>query len=177
MRVSPTLRTGTSPSVETRRTSMALADQPLDLKKNVEGIPTAQSVESLIKQFQGPLAEAEVGVDDLFTRYRLGRSRRVFDIAKLEARDMLGAPEGAMSYSEFRQAIGRAMRRGDEATQPEVAEAAKLLREKVFDPLKQRAIDVGLMPADIDTKTARSHLDAGATTRTRSWPSAASSRM
>ena len=158
VRVSPTLRTGTSPSVETRRTAMALADQPLDLKKNVEGIPTAQSAESLIKQFQAPLAEAEVGVDDLFTQYRLGRSKRTFDIARLEARDMFGAPQGAMSYSEFRQAIGRAMRRGDQATQPEVAEAAKLLREKVFDPLKQRAIDAGLMPDDVDTKTAESYL-------------------
>jgi hypothetical protein len=54
VQTSPTLRTAASPSLATRRAMQDLADQPLDFRKNAEGLPTAISVESLIKQHRGP---------------------------------------------------------------------------------------------------------------------------
>lgn len=155
---SPTLRLGTSPSVETRRIAQELADQPLDIRKNAEGIATPVSVERIIQQAQAPLAEAMTGLDDLFVRYRMGRDRQAFDLARIGAGDMIGRTGGKMGYDEFRDAVGRAMRRGDASDIPEVAQAAKLLREKVFDPLKEKAIAAGLLPEDVSVETADSYL-------------------
>jgi hypothetical protein len=155
---SPTLRLGTSPSVETRRIGLQLADQPLDLRGNAEGIATPISVEQIVKQAQAPLAEALVDLDDAFVKYRLGRNRRPLDLAGIGVRDLVRTPAGAMSYDEFREAVGKAMRRGDASDIPEVAQAATALRSKVFDPLKDKAIAAGLLPEDVSVDTALSYL-------------------
>ena len=155
---SPTLRLASSESVETRRLAQELADQPLVTRGNVEGIPSPVSVERRIALAQGPLAEAMVGLDDAFVRYRLGRARQFGDIARIAVRDIAGRAAGIMNYEQFAEAVGRAMRRGDASATPEVAEAARTLREKVFDPLKDRAIAAGLLPADVAPATAASYL-------------------
>lgn len=155
---SPTLRLGTSPSVETRRIGLQLADQPLDLRGNAEGIATPISVEQIIKQAQAPLAEALVDLDDAFVKYRLGRDRRPLDLAGIGVRDLVRTPTGAMSYDEFREAVGKAMRRGDASDIPEVSQAATALRSKVFDPLKEKAVAQGLLPEDVSVDTALSYL-------------------
>ena len=49
------------------------------------------------------------------------------------------------------------MRRGDESDIPEVAQAAKTARSQVFDPLKDAAIKVGLLPKDVEVSTAPSY--------------------
>jgi hypothetical protein len=69
-----------------------------------------------------------------------------------------GQSSGALSRDEFYEAVGRAMRRGDKSVNPEVAEAAGVMREKVFDPLKEAAIKAGLLPPDVTTDTALSYL-------------------
>lgn len=157
-RTSPTLRLGTSPSVETRRFAQELAEQPLSFRKNVEGIETPIAVESVIRQAQAPLAEALVGLDDLFVRYRTGERRGLGDITKITAGDLVRDRAGKLSYDEFAEEVGRAMRRDDASDVPEVAQAAKLLRERVFDPLKDRAIAAGLLPEDVSVETALSYL-------------------
>jgi len=50
------------------------------------------------------------------------------------------------------------MRRGDQHEIPEVAEAAKQTRSIVFDPLKQRAQALGLLPEDVQATGADSYL-------------------
>ena len=62
-----------------------------------------------------------------------------------------------MTRKEFHEEIGRAMRRNDESDVPGVSEAAKAWRSAVTEPLKKGAIDVGLLPADVDVKTADSY--------------------
>lgn len=155
---SPTMRLGSSPSVEVRRLAQELADQPLELRKNVEGVASPVSVESRIRLWQAPLAEAATGADDAFVRYRLGRDQKMGDQFKLGVADTFGQTGGKLAYGDFMDEVGRAMRRGDQSDIPEVAQAAKLMREKVFDPLKERAIAAGLLPEDVSVDTALSYL-------------------
>jgi predicted nucleic acid-binding Zn-ribbon protein len=157
---SPTMRLGSSPSVEVRRIAQNLADQPLEFRKNLEGIETPVSVESRIRQWQAPLASSLQSLDDSFVKYRMGKDRSFGDVAKIGAGDLLrrGAPEGKMTYDQFSEEVGRAMRRGDQSDIPEVTKAAQSMRAKLFDPLKQRAIDTGLLPEDVSVETALSYL-------------------
>lgn len=155
----PVLRTANSPSVETRRIADALAEQPLKREKHAEGIASPVAAETRIKMWDGPLSQAAEGVDDLFLRYRLGRSGRMGDMLKVGLGDLVGAkPAGALDVKAFRQEIGKAMRRGDAHEIPEVAQAAKQLRETLFDPLKNRAIELGLLPEGVMPETAVSYL-------------------
>jgi hypothetical protein len=157
---SPTLRLAGSDSVEVRRIAQELADQPLVTRGNIEGIPSPISVERGITLAQGPLAEALTGLDDAFVRYRLGRAQQFGDITRIALRDTAEAlrTRAAMTYQEFAEAVGKAMRRGDISDVPEVAEAAKGLRAKVFEPLKDKAIEARLLPADVPVETAVSYL-------------------
>jgi hypothetical protein len=155
---SPTMRLGSSPSVEVRRLAQELAEQPLELRKNVEGIASPISVESRIRLWQAPLAEAATGADDAFVRYRLGRDQKMGDQFKIGVSDTFGQTGGKLAYNDFMDEVGRAMRRNDQSDIPEVSQAAKLMREKVFDPLKERAIAAGLLPEDVSVDTALSYL-------------------
>lgn len=155
---SPTMRLGSSPSVEVRRLAQELAEQPLELRKNVEGIASPVSVESRIRLWQAPLAEAATGADDAFVRYRLGRAQKVGDQFKLGVADTFGQTGGKLSYGDFMDAVSYAMRRNDQHEIPEVAQAAKLMRETLFDPLKNRAIEAGQLPEDVSVDTALSYL-------------------
>jgi hypothetical protein len=158
----PLLRAATSPAITTRRVIQDLAESPLSYEKNRHGLPTAPggSVETLIKMHSAPLAAALQSMDDAFTRYRLGRSKRFGDVARLGAADMMrgGRPEGRLTYTAFKAEVARAMRRGDQHEITEVGEAARAWREKVFDPLKDRAVELGLLPEDVEVKTAVSYL-------------------
>jgi hypothetical protein len=157
---SPTLRLATSPAVETRQAAQMLADQPLVTRGNIEGIASPISVERRINLAQGPMAEALTAVDDAFVRYRLDRARRFGDIALIGIKDAAEAlrTRAAMTYGEFAEAVGRAMRRGDVSDIPEVAVAARAMRDKLFDPLGNRAIEAGLLPDEIAVETATSYL-------------------
>lgn len=155
---SPTLRLAQSPSLETRRLAQELADQPLEFKKNMEGLETPVSVESRMRLWQGPLAESMTEMDDLFVRYRTGKDRSFGDLLKLGARDMVSPDPQTLTRDQFMEEVGRAMRRGDASDIPEVAQAAKVLRDKIFDPLKERAIKAELLPEDVSVETADSYL-------------------
>ncbi len=154
----PLLRTLNSTSVAARRFMQELAEVPLIFSKNAEGVATPVAVETRVKMWQAPLYEAMKLTDDAFVRYRLGRAKKTGDVARLAAKDLFGAPEGQMTFPEFKIEVGRAMRRGDDHAIPEVAEAARTWREKVFDPLKNEAIDLELLPEDIGVDTAPSYL-------------------
>jgi len=157
---SPTLRLATSPAVETRQAAQQLADQPLVTRGNIEGIASPISVERRINLAQGPMAEALTAVDDAFVAYRLGRARQVFDITRIAIEDAAQAlrTRAAMTYGEFAEAVGKAMRRNDVSDVPEVAQAARDMRRLLFTPLGNDAIDKGLLPNDIAVETAESYL-------------------
>ena len=155
----PVLRLSNNPSVEARRTVQELAEVPLTTKKNEEGIASAVPVESMIAQHDANLDLLNLDIYDLFMTHRKGRKARTGDLAITGIGDLIRKPTaGRITFTDFRNEIGKAMARNDTHEIPEVAQAAKLYRERIFDPLKNQAIDLGLLPPDVDPKTAASYV-------------------
>ncbi|CAA7621196.1 hypothetical protein [Magnetospirillum sp. UT-4] len=155
----PLIRLIHSPSLAARRIIQRLAENPLMMAKNAEGKASAVAVETRIKMWQSNLARAVTAMDDAFVRHRLGRERRSLDIARIGAADTFGqVPQGKLSRRQFSEEVARAMRRDDRHPVPEVAEAAAAMRREVFDPLKEQAIDLGLLPEGVSVETAASYL-------------------
>ncbi len=153
----PLMRATQSNSLQTRKIIQDIAEIPLRFKKNEEGIASPISAETLMKQWQGGLSDAFVDMDNSFTQYRLGRNKRITDISVIGAKDLITRQDKKLGYLEFREEVGKALRRNDTHEIPEVAQAAKAFREKVFDPLKEEAIKAKLLPEDVSVDTALSY--------------------
>jgi len=164
----PMLRLQTSRSDVSRRHVQELAETPLTYEKNALGEETAPggsdsgapgAVETRIKFWQGPLAEAMQAVDDAFLKYRKGRGKRfIGEVPALTMKDTLLGTQ-ALTYRDFKGKISQALRRGDESDIPEVAVAARIIRQRVLDPLKDEAIAAKLLPEDVSVETAASYLN------------------
>lgn len=127
-------------STEARRVLQDLADVPVILEKNVQGIETPTSVESLIIRHEGRVGDFVTLLNDQWRQYR---SR---------------VPRGErMSRADFEAAVASAARRGDESPIPEIQASAQQLRAQVFDPLKEAAQRLGLLPADVEVVGAESY--------------------
>jgi len=128
----PLTRTITSENASTRATVNALAENPLDMDA-----PLRTSVESAIKAHDGKYFEAIEGHTAAYKAYK-------------EA-------GGTMKYRDFNEAVGSAMRNGSE--DPNIQAAAESWRTKLYDPIKQEAVDQGLLPEDVDVDTAEEYLN------------------
>jgi len=140
--LNPLLRTMQSPSVTVRQVASNLMENPVYIRKNLDG-EGSTAAETAMKEY---------------TRGAIVQALEVQESAWKEARKS-GV---TMTRTEFRQAVGQAMRRGDKSDTPGVAEAAQAWRSHVIEPLKQRAITAGLLPEDVGVSTAESYF-------TRSW--------
>lgn len=147
---SPMLRLSTSSEVETRRITQDLLETPYVYEENALGNAPGVAVESAVKSWQWPLSQGISEVDRLYVQYRTGqagkgRGARI----GIQARDMFGGRgAGTLSFPQFKEAVGLAMRRKDASPIPEVAAAAKAARKHVIDPMKDSAIEVGLLDAE-----------------------------
>jgi hypothetical protein len=168
--LSPAMRLQNSPSRAARSWVNELAETALTYEDHKSWIVTARggaelgqpgSVETRVKLYDTNIAAGFKALDNLFIKYRKGSARRIpGDLTVTSLRDATaGPPADKMDYRRFREAVSAAMRRGDEHDIPEVAEAAKVLRKEVFDPLLQRAIDLELLPEDVTPETAASYLN------------------
>jgi GNAT superfamily N-acetyltransferase len=168
--LSPAMRLQNSPSRAARSWVNELAETALTYEDHKSWIVTARggaelgqpgSVETRVKLYDTNIAAGFKALDNLFIKYRKGVARRIpGDLTVTSLRDATaGPPAGKMDYRQFREAVSAAMRRGDEHDIPEVAEAAKVLRKEVFDPLLQRAIELKLLPEDVTPETAASYLN------------------
>ena len=137
--LNPILRAGNSPSAVHRSIMADMAETGFYLEKNVRGEGNL-AVESAVKYWdRGALTK---GLTDM---------RGIYD----EARK---APDFNMTAEEFRTSISKAMRRGDVGENDAVSKAAVVWRSSLFDPLKEQAIEAGLLPPDVNVKTATSYL-------------------
>ena len=142
-KLNPLLRALHSPSAAYRDVMLNTVENPLYLTKNFEGVASQPAVETLMKEYNGGLAKAIQATNDAYPEYRKAG--------------------GDLGKDEFREAVGKAMRRGDEdAFDPVVTRVAQEYRAKVFEPLKKQAIDAGLLPKDVSVDTAQSYF-------TRMW--------
>ena len=144
-RLNPILRAAHSPSAVHRSIMADMAETGFYLEKNARGDGNL-AVESAVKFWdRGALTK---GLTEMQAIYNEGRKSGALEMTK----------------GEFRTAVSYAMRRGDEGGHPAVSKAAAAWRKSLFDPLKEQAIEVGLLPPDVSVKTATSYL-------TRLWNS------
>lgn len=158
-RQDPFIRTILKDSVVARRTMLDLAENFGTTVDNVDGTPTSVggSVESRVKSYQGPLAEAVEFNSQAWSRYYFGKEkgRLSRSVGSLSAQIK---SNGRLTESQFNEEVGRALRRGDKHDVPEIQEAAQFYRRTVFDPFKEKAIKAGLFDEDVAVTTAESYL-------------------
>lgn len=139
-----------SQSIAARETLQDLADVSPILQKNVEGIATPTSVESLVLRHEGRIAEFSDKLNELWVKYR----------TRARGADEAGFPlpkDERLTREEFYAAVSSAARRGDRDLVEEVEQGARGLR-RVFDPLKEEAQRLGLLPKDVEVVGAESYV-------------------
>ena len=133
LRFDPLSRTITSKNPVVRTLSNRLAENPIAMDR---GGVTA--VESLIKLHDGKYASALQAHLDQFKIYRQNG--------------------GKLNKRRFNEAVSRALR-DDVSEIPEALASSRTWRDELYDPLKNEAIGVGLLPEDVDVSTAVNYLN------------------
>ena len=128
----PLSRTITSDASATRKAVNALAENPIDMDR-----PVGTSVESMIKAYDGRYFEAASDSAMFFKEYKKSG--------------------GTLNNRQFREEVGRAMRNGSDNTY--IQQAADSWRTKLYEPLKDESVKMGLLPEDVDVTTAESYLN------------------
>jgi hypothetical protein len=148
---SPLTRVAYSPFQMSRDALHRLVDNPMTLKQNEAGVgtgPVGGSAERQIKiQGEARLYRAIRELDEAFAEYRYGKP----DAFAAPMRAGIGRMAGNrqhMTFKEFKEEVGRAMRRGDTHANPMIDRAAKAMRKELFDPLKKLAQQHKLLPED-----------------------------
>lgn len=136
-KLNPGLRLMQSESAVSREVGSQLFEFTPYLEKHFQGITSAPAVETLMKEYNAGLAKAIETTSGTFSEYRKAG--------------------GALGWDEFRDAVGKAMRRGDVGDDPAVTKVAQEWRARVFDPLKDAAIKAKLLPEDVSVDTAASY--------------------
>lgn len=160
-RITPMMRLVQNSTLKARQVVQNLARDPFFRNKNAQGLPNAQAVETLIVQHDARIGLSHEFLQSAFVKYRTGHEGAITARLRVSAGDLFAVRRGKgapLTWRQFREAVGRAARRGDESPNPAVAGAAKFYRKTVFDPLLKEAQELGLLPANVTPKTAQSYL-------------------
>lgn len=140
-RINPGVQTMFSPSKAVRETYAKMVDNPIYTQMQMEGRTIGADVENLVKQTQrGALAGWIRSADDAFRAAR----REGFKGTR----------------TDFNIAVSKAARRGDidPSGNSYVTRMAREARERIFDPLLEKAKALKLLPEDVRTTTAASYV-------------------
>lgn len=137
--VSPGVELAMSANPASRVIGAQLVDTGIVWKGSFEGVAPPRPVEVAIAMHDNALVKSGAVLRALHAEHRKTRG------------------DTAMSWSNWKEVVTRAMRRGDAYPEPTVAKAAAELR-KVVEDYKQRAIKNSLLPVDVDVKTADSYI-------------------
>lgn len=140
--VNPGGRLAQSPSRASRAINQQLAENNYFFAKNDEGLATFTAAETKIKQYDAMLYKQMESTKDAYQAY---------------SKNIRAAGGKRMNFVDFNEAIGMAMRRGDQSDIPEVAQAAAQIRP-MFEATKVRMQELGILPEDVDVSTAQSYL-------------------
>lgn len=150
-----------STSISSRRAVQDLVRSPLILQKNLDDIASPIPVEEHIDFWNVNRAQTKQFFDEQFVEYRTGMAGGRMKAAIIGTGDALGQSGGKMTYKQFREAVWDAAINNDRHAVPEVAAAAKSLRDNIFDPILNKGIDLGYWPEELATqppKTAASYI-------------------
>lgn len=140
--VNPGGRLAQSPSRASRAINQQLAENNYYFAKNDEGLATFTAAETKIKQYDAMLYKQMESTKDAYQTY---------------SKNVRSAGGQRMNFVDFNEAVGMAMRRGDQSEVPEVAQAAAQIRP-MFEATKVRMQELGILPEDVDVSTAQSYL-------------------
>ncbi len=129
--LTPFTRLMESPSKTSRRTALELAENNYTLQGNARGIETPIAAETRVRGWRRE--EAAV----------VGTNKQAYSQYK--------AAGGDLSFSQFREEVGNAMRSGDVHANPVVQEAAQSMRT-VINRVKVAQQKLGLLPPDEELK-------------------------
>lgn len=150
---SPTLRGLGSKYSNVKTITNGLFEHNFVLNKNKIGTATPKAVETFLKEDQGKLIQMNTKLKNLYLK-AVGREGQTFG----EVRATIGGVRGKhMSYNQFSEEMAKAMRRGDVHENPAIDAAAKLVRSDM-DKVTKRMQELGLLPAELEVKTAKSYL-------------------
>lgn len=122
----PSLRLIGSPSVTARLAMPELADFVPKLKKNLEGTPTAKSVEIERGLDEGRVADVILNNQDQFVKYK----------------KRIGVDAKRMSRADFNVEISKALNRKGKSEIPEVAAAAAKVRENILKHYGEEGLSI-----------------------------------
>ena len=136
--LNPTLRAAHSPSAIHRSIMADLQETGFYLEKNARGEGNIAAETAMKYWDRGALGQAIADHKSIFSE---GRKAGL-----------------TMTRDAFEEAVGKAMRRGDVGENEWVTQAAQSWRKKLFDPLKDEAINVKIFKPDVSVDTAPSYL-------------------
>ena len=136
----PLLRVLHSPSAVVREIGLKMFENPIYLKKNMEGVASEPAAETFMKTWNAGLRRSVEFMNKSYADYAKANS---------------AGPR--LTREQFQDLVGRAMRRGDVSDNQYIQAVAKKWRSDVFDPLKEAAIKAGLLPKDVSVDTASSY--------------------
>ena len=136
--ISPNLRANFRESAVAREVSQQLAENTLYQTMHGEGRTLGAAAETLARStYLSRMADAVKAHNAIYAEMKKAGT--------------------TMSRQDFEETIGSAMRNGDADANPFVARAASAWRERVFDPFKNEAVNLGLLPEDVGVDTAASY--------------------
>ena len=130
-----------------RFTLQQLSDVSPVLEKNLAGVATPTSVEALVQRHEGRVADFSDFAATAYAKYR----------ARMADASLVHEEIPLMSKKDFYAAIAGAARTEDQHLTPEVQSASRYLRARVFDPLKQEAQALNLLPENVQVIGAPSY--------------------
>lgn len=140
--INPGGRLAQSPARSSRAINQQLAENNYFFAKNDEGLATFTAAETKIKQYDTMLYKQMENTKDAYQAY---------------SKNIRTTGGKRMNFVDFNEAVGAAMRRGDQSDIPEVAQAAASIRP-IFEATKVRMQELGILPEDVSVSTAQSYL-------------------
>nr|DAX05394.1 MAG TPA: hypothetical protein [Caudoviricetes sp.] len=141
MNVSPVGRVAQSPSKIARQVNQQLAENNFTYAKNEEGIASFGAVETAVRRFDALIYKQVESTRDYYKQY------------KQAART---GGDTRMSHIQFSEAVGDAMRNGDQHAIPQVAEAARAIRP-IVEQTKDHMVELGILREGVKVTTAESY--------------------
>lgn len=134
------------------------SDGGLALEGSKRGITPsdAGTVENAVGPWYGRYWEAATLIDDRYANLVFeGTPPRIAQNLRAAARGMLGSK---MSKREFRAEVARAMFNGDEHEIAQIRDTAKFIRDKLWNPLYDEAVRVGIFSGNEEVLADPSHM-------------------
>ncbi len=138
--INPNVRLATSASLVAREIGQMLGENTFYYKLHDSGFAVAPGGSAETEAYKLLRGSLNLGFQGMEDQYKAMKKAGI-----------------SMSWSEFDEAVGKAMRREDQGANEFISAAASTLRREITDRMKDEAVRAGLLPADIKIEEAASY--------------------